>query len=57
MFDKIIHWKRYKLKTTRKIAHNHMLKKLINMAYITKFLHINCFRTIDLKAYMCLIGP
>ena len=26
--------------TTRKVAHNHMIIKLMNIAYITKFLHI-----------------
>ena len=38
--------------TTRKVAHNHMIIKLINISYITKFLYINGFCTMDSNCYM-----
>ena len=37
----IIHWKPYAANNNKKIAHNHMIIKVINMSYMTKFFDIN----------------
>ena len=36
----MIHWKPYATYNNKKVPHNHMLIKLINISYITKFLYI-----------------
>ena len=48
----IIHWKPYATYNNKKVPHNHMIIKLINISYITKFYYINWFCIMDSNCYI-----